>query len=741
MSAIFRLKSLIFGLSLVLLAAVLACGEGATPTPTATAQPTPDIAAIVQQALAAQPGLTAADVQSLVEAALAQQPGVTAEDVQQAVVAALQTVPSQEDIQSLVEGAVTQGLAQQPAGLTAQDVQSLVEQAIAATVSPGATLAEVQAAINAAVGAIEPGVTGADVQAAISSALAALPTPTATPVPTPTSVAVVEPSGTLNLGVSALSPAIWAPRVQPYGSTRFEVLTFGEHMFNWSDAPTNNLTPRLVEDWSADFAPDGTATYTFQLRQGVPFHRTFGLWGEVTAEDWIFTIESTGGEGAIHSQLGNARRMWLCDGCEVTAPDPFTLVLKHPKGFWDIPARWSTYPGGDAVGIKSKKHFDARGEDVAKDQPVSAGPWEIVEYNQDVRARLKAVRNHYRQTPEWDEWIWWVIAEESTRLANFEAGLLDTGTFSTDSIQAIKGLNDPDIKFLSLDGGLIHQLHIFGQQYNLDHPAHTGDSPRVPVGDNAFDCSLAWVSCDKDRTSAVWADARNVRLAMNLAIDRESLVNNLAFGEGKPIYLIHGTGHEGNLEARGGLPIDQLVYDYDPDRARALLVEAGFSDGFEIDMCLSVVGSAAAIPPIQAVATMLRDIGITVNEISIPFATLRPSMVNRTSKCLMTWSFGPPVPEPTGTWGLIYNAEVGINYMEHPDIQDLVDRAQAELDGDTRWTLVAELTKMFFDESFALPLYSEPALYPLSPALGVWAPAGTGSQPFLSNWDKAPHRQ
>ena len=742
MSAIFRLKSLIFGLSLVLLAAVLACGEGATPTPTATAQPTPDIAAIVQQALAAQPGLTAADVQSLVEAALAQQPGVTAEDVQQAVVAALQTVPSQEDIQSLVEGAVTQGLAQQPAGLTAQDVQSLVEQAIAATVSPGATLAEVQAAINAAVGAIEPGVTGADVQAAISSALAALPTPTATPVPTPTSVAVVEPSGTLDYGRPNLSPPIWVPRLQSFVTTVFETLTFGESMLAFSDNPTNNVTPRLAESWNLEVAADGTATYTFNIRQGVAFHRNFGLFGEVTADDWVFTIESLGGEASIHSQLGNARRMFLCDGCELTATDTYTLQVTHPKGLWDMPTRFFTYPISDVGGVHSKRHFDLRGEEQAAREPVSAGPWEVVEYDQGVRARLKAVRDHYRAIPQWDELIWWAIGEESTRLASFLTGQLDTGSFSSDSIQAIKADGDPDVKFINNPGGTIHRLTFAGSQYNLDYKSHVPDAEgvvAVPAGDNAFDCSLATISCDRDITSAEWATARKVREAMNLAIDRDALVANLAFGAGNPVFCMHCSGFEDTLSPF--IDISQITYDFDPGRARALLAEAGFADGFEIDMWIATL-SGGQIPPMQATAQMWRDnLGLTVNETIMPYGAFRPNLVNRTAKGIWMWSFGPSTLEPTSSFGLNWNGNVGINSgVEHPFLQERIDKALNELDPNTRLGLVAEMVQFVFVERLGIPLFSQLSLFPLGPEADVWPLAGTGNQADLSNWERVPHR-
>ena len=699
MVAIFRLKSLIFGISLLLLTAVLACGEAATPS--ATPQPTQDVAAIVQQVLAQQ-----------------EQPdALTAADIQQ-----------------LVQGVVTQALADQPApeGLTAQQVQDLVQNAIAATVQPGASALEVQTAIAAAVGAIQPGVSAEDVQAAVEQAveqaLAAVPTAGATPTP----LAMMEPSGTLDWAIPSIDVPIWVPRVQPYLSTQFEVMTFGETMFGWSDAPTNNLEPRLVETWDLDISTDGTATYTFNLRQGVPFQTQFGLWGEVTAEDWIFSAQSTGGPDSIHSQLGNARSWWLCDGCEMTAPDPYTLVLNHPTGSSGIPARWSGYPGGDAIAAHSKKHVDARGEEQAAKEPVGAGPWELVEYDQDVRARVKAVQNHYRITPQWDEWIWWVIREESTRLANFEAGLLDTAALSTESIQAIKSMNDPDIKFMKLPSGIVHHLTFLGNLYNLDHPAH------ADVGD-VFDCTQATVACDRNITSADWANASKVREAMNIAIDRDALVANLSFGEGTPIFTMHGTGYLAKLSEF--LDLDAFNYEFNADGARALLAEAGFADGFELDMRIASWGSPATIPPMKAVANMWRAIGITVNEIEQPYGTFRPSLVNRSAQGVWNWSGGPSTLEPSSSYGLQWNAFVGINAgVEHPFLQERIDLTRIELDLDARYTLTAEMIQFVRDHNLGIPLFTEPVLFPIGPELDVWTLSGFGSQARLSNWEHAGHR-
>ena len=699
MLALFRFKSLIFGLSLILLGGILACGEGATPTP--DAQPTQDVAAIVQQVLAQQ-----------------EQPDVL----------------TAADIQQLVQGVVTQALADQPApeGLTAQQVQDLVQNAIAATIQPGASALEVQTAIAAAVGAIEPGISAEDVQVvvqqAVTRALAALPTPT--------SMAMMEPSGTLDFGDAEFGTSIWAQRNQPYNATTWENLTIQEHMFTFTNAPANEVELRLLEDFSSAIDSDGNWVYTFKVRRGVPFHTRFGLWGEVTADDMIFSVEEVAGS-TVHARSGDMRRTYQCDGCVLAKVDDFTFTLTSPKPTFNIP-RVSINPTGGRVGIHSKKHFDAVGEETANVQAVGTGPWELVEDKTDVFRRVKAVRNHWRKTPEWDQMVWWIIAEESTRLANFEVGLLDIANLTTESLQAIKNLNDPDIKFMRVPGATAHELLLTGQQYFTDAPSHVGDDPRVPLGDNPYDCSLAWVSCNRELDSEDWANARKVRLAMNIAIDREALVNNLSRGDGTATHLMKSVGYDERVKQFG---LDQLKYEFDPDRARQLLVEAGFADGFEIDAFLIPLGGAKALPPIQAVAGMWRDIGLTVNENPTPYAPFRPTLVNRTAKGVISWSFGGPSFEPLLSFNLSTTG-LSINTgFEHPFFQDLVDRAFAEQDTEERWKLDAAMIRFWHEEAIGFPLFSEPVIFPLGPELDSWTRAGTGGQIWYSNWEFAPHRQ
>ena len=117
---------------------------------------------------------------------------------------------------------------------------------------------------------------------------------------------------------------------------------------------------------------------------------------------------------------------------------------------------------------------------------------------------------------------------------------------------------------------------------------------------------LPWVSCDPDTGSADWEKARKVREAMAISIDRQKLVNNLAFGDGRPSFHQYWHGHDSRLKQQG---LESLTFEYDPDRAWQLLTEAGYPDGVELDMTLTEASVAGPIAVGEAVATMWEEVG------------------------------------------------------------------------------------------------------------------------------------
>ena len=563
-------------------------------------------------------------------------------------------------------------------------------------------------------------------------------TPIAAPAPTQAPPAAVAAHGTLNVGMTDIGPFVGILQNMPFLNARFEYFITHESM--WATSPAGERLPRLVRSWESSAAGD---EFTFVLEDTAQFHDGYGAFN---ADDFLFTVASVIEEGSVHTSAGGIRRVFGCDGCELTKVDNNTVRLRRPKPTFEV--TWYSQSPSTSMSFHSKAHFDQVGEEQANLDSIGTGPWQLVEVKTDEYRRMKAVPDHWRRPPDWEEMIWWEIAEDATRVANFQVGKLDTGSFSAESIQAIKRENIPGVKFMRFPGGAYQFLNVHGQQYFPDHPFHLpsadGTPPKVPLGDTAAynapgqcGADAPWVACDRDVNSAEWDKARKVRQAMSMAIDRVKLVNNLAFGEGRPFYHQGWSGHDERAKQFG---LDQLAYEYDPEKAKELLAEAGYPNGFSINMYLYPRPQAGNIEAAKAVATMWEDVGITTVQSTSPYSGFRPGTVNRTALGVSGHNAGPSV-EPVLGYFRIYSPKGSFNFgFEHPVLEQYFEEASELTDEEERWAKTAEMTKWMFDNVAQIVLFEENAVWPVGPNIDEW-PVMAGNVSWLSNWEDVPHRE
>ena len=589
--------------------------------------------------------------------------------------------------------------------------------------------------------AAEPVATQAPAPAVAAPAATAAPapapavaTPTATaavavPAPAATPEAMMGPSGSINVGMAEVAPVSHVLHLQTYSSFKYDTLMTHETMFRRDkDAKLHGM---LVKEWDVD--PAGL-NWTFRFQEGVPWHTTFGDWGDFSADDFIFSLENVTTEGSRHGSSGRIRRDFFCDGCSLTKADDYTIRLARPTV--SVQITWDSYRnGGGSVSMISKKHVETNGEDQANFESVGTGSWRLVEAKTDNFRRVEAVTDHWRKTPEFAEMTWIQFGEESTRLANFITGDLDTGQFSLESIAEIKQQPPPGVDYMVFPGQILWRFNQMGHNYYNDHEAHLGDNPPVPLGDPAFTCDIPYISCDRDVNSEEWINARKVRRALSIAIDRQKLVNNLAFGEGEPWYVNYWT--KSQIEQWG---MDDLVIPYDPEMAKQLLDEAGYPDGFELDMVVTDRPPGSDVVG-QAVSTMWQIIGVEAVLKRLPYVAYRPTLVNRTATQYHSYNNTPSTPEPLDWYGLFHSTANGFNFgAQHPELEALLERAAQTPDETERFAVQSDIARWLFDQELAIPLFGENMVWPLSARLGRWE-VGAGTIDWLGNWEDAPHRQ
>ena len=585
----------------------------------------------------------------------------------------------------------------------------------------------------------------------VPDATAAAATPTAAPATAaaPTEDAMMDdkvPEGTLNVGMSGLGPYVATLYDAGYFKNRFAELVTHETLFIMDF--DGEWAPRLIK--SFEISPDGL-TYTMHLQEGAKWHAgadSQGDWGEFVADDLIWSLKEIAREGSNHVQAGNTRRVFDCDECMLTKIDEYTVELKRPTPTFEL--TWYSQAPIPGFSMNSKKHYDTVGQDVALLEDVGTAPWEMIEHRTDDFRRMKAVEDHWRLTPDFAEMYWHDILDESTRLANFLAGKLDTGIFASDSVQAMKDTPVEGQSFMIFPAAIVQMMWFGGGHYTPDSPNHHPDANgeiRVKVDPEGTsyeyfcddgsgeDQRRPWVACDREVGSEDWERARKVRLAMTLAIDRQGLINNIAFGEGEPWY-IGIWANRGRMEQLG---LNDLSWDYDPERAMELLEEAGYPDGFEVPIAKRQ-GTGTLLLVKDAVAVMWEKVGLQTKLRNVQPSSYRTISQARKAMDMYGLNDAPSFPEPLRVYGTVYSSSandmLGVN---HPEIDRLIELTRETQDTDERWKVQGELAEFIFHQVFSLPLYAENAVWPLSGKVGPWQ-AAPAELDWLSYWDTPPRK-
>ena len=543
------------------------------------------------------------------------------------------------------------------------------------------------------------------------------PAPRAQPTNTPAAPpAAAEPTGTLNVGYKELGLFGTNPKLTPGQVMLFIGSSVGESLLSTTE--DGNFLPKLVKEWSVS---EDSLVWTFKLQEGVQFHKGYG---EMTADDVIWSMQEFGAEGSISPRASHLKRLWDNPDGYAKAIDDYTIEVHSGEVQYDmLPLMGLPFAGT----IVSKKQVDELGEEAASVEGALTGPWEIGEVESGRFWQMNAVEDHWRKTPNFAEMVFHEIPEESTRLANFQVEVLDTfNIVGLDSLPAVKRV--PDVKVMRVESGATEHLGIFGAFY-----VGLGTEDQRP----GYDPDLPWVSSNPDPSSEEWAKATKVRQAMAISIDRQGIVDQLLHGEGKPLVL---WGWENNLHR---LPEDIRQWEYNPEKARELLAEAGYpGGGFEITLTPSIRGVPAEVEACEAVATMWEEIGIKVKVQKIPYATLSPQIRTRDyqgANCHGTGGRTDPLSLLLVLTTLHASFTVG---FEHPYMEERIAKALHIVDDEERYKVMVDVARFTYENVVEMGLYSVNQIWPLGPRVDPWDDHFEyGDKRVLTGTEYAPHRQ
>ena len=153
------------------------------------------------------------------------------------------------------------------------------------------------------------------------------------------------------------------------------------------------------------------------------------------------------------------------------------------------------------------------------------GPWEREEIQNGAFWKFKARKEHHNKAPFFANMTFFEIPEESTRLANFQVGRIDTFAPAPDSLQSMAAI--PDVQFMSQKAASESTLNIYGGWYWTGIAENCPDIAKICPAPG-WDPDAPYVSSNPDPSSPEWERARKVREALSLAIDRDKIVTEPA---------------------------------------------------------------------------------------------------------------------------------------------------------------------------------------------------------------------
>ena len=505
--------------------------------------------------------------------------------------------------------------------------------------------------------------------------------------------AVAKPEGTLTMGQEEINIFSGHPKLS-VNPQLFVISTAPvvEGLMAWNS--DLEAVPLLLESWK--ISPD-FSTWTFNIRKGIQFHKGYG---EMTAEDVAWSY-SQWVQNSKHARASALQRFWTHPEGSVEVQDSHTLLVNTGQAMPDvIMSEFHRIPSGIATWVTSKKQSEELGVEAADKDIAATGPWEIVEHRPAQFWKMRAVENHWRKTPEFAELIFQEIPEQSTRVAGFQTGLLDTFVMAFDSIPLVE--KTPGARLMRVPDQAAGEMlmHFMGGLY-----LNVGTDEQ----ETSYDPDLPWISANPDMNSPEWENAKKVRQAMIKAIDVQTLADTLLRGYARPSpigvggysYSVHRFPDLGPLE-------------YDPEGAKRLLAEAGYPGGeFNITLVPALRGAPAEVEVAEVIAVMWGDIGVETKLQKIPYGTYRPQVIGRTFNGASNHA-----TSPSNTPARLYNAlqdRGSFVRHTHPYLEDITIRAQQAVKLEDRTRLENEVGKFMFDESIYASLYMWDAVWAVGP--------------------------
>jgi len=459
-----------------------------------------------------------------------------------------------------------------------------------------------------------------------------------------------------------------------------------ETLIGFAEGSTE-LVPRLAVEWTPN---DGADVWTLQLREGVQFHDgtpfdaeavkfNFDRWNLV---DHPYSFRDQGKNYVPFGWVFGGPRSegGIIDEVIVTGEHTVEMHLTQPAPF--LPSQLAAiYFQIDSPAAVMEAGADYGTPSVGS---VGTGPFVFDEWVEGQRVRLTANEDYWGGAANVDEVVFRPILEPTARLAELQAGAIDLAVnLPADDFQTVE--NDGDLVTAIADGEL--NVGYVGISHAEEHPM----------------------------------SQLEVRQAIAHAIDRQAIVD--AF------YAATGMLAQDHLAASLWGHGDDWPYDYDPERARELLAEAGYPDGFETELWYMPVSRPyypSPQPIAETIASYLADVGIEAEVLTEDWTTY---LSDYREGVFPMWMLGwnADYADPDNFLRTFFGADGAAAYeWDRDPVIEWLQEASQVADQDRRAELYADVVNQVAEEAASIPMAHNNTLHAHRTNISGWTPSPLG---------------
>ena len=415
-----------------------------------------------------------------------------------------------------------------------------------------------------------------------------------------------------------------------------------------AEGDNGEIVGNLVESWEIS---EDNLTYTMKIREGVKFHQGQTM----TVEDVMFSLQK--------STENFAGRYSVITNIEKVDDTHFKFTLAYPfSPVLNLLALTN-------ASVVCKETYEANPEGYGRN-PNGTGPFKFVSWMSGENIVLERNDEWWKGEVPLKTLTFRIISEEATELIALEAGDIDAYIQVSESNRSLIESN-PDLTMYSVPGGQVYTLAFNNGTYS-------------------------------NGQKSVFADNKTLRQAICCAINKADVTALAVNGSVDPLYTPYPTFVE-------NFPEDFDGDVYDVEKAKELLAEAGYPNGFKFTM--KTTTQSGYSKPAEAIQGQLMNIGVEVDLVTMERGTYLQEVYNNFDYDATIWAVSCDYPNmDDGVYRRFYSGNItpGNNYMQinDPELDEAILTNRTSADPAERAACVKRVAEIIRDEAYCLPLYT-----------------------------------